>query len=166
MNKLKMWWDNFEENLLILILFVSLSIIFLQVVMRYVFQSSLSWSEELGRYLFIWLTWLGTGYAVRQKRHLRIEMLADLFPERGKLLLDILAMSIWCGFTIFLVLKGSTITSMVWRRGQHTAALEIPMAFAYASVPIGASLMCLRLLDEIRKNVAKFISLSQKGGDA
>ncbi len=166
MEKLRAWWDNFEENMLILILAVALSIIFLQVVMRYVFQNSLSWSEELGRYLFIWMTWLGTGYAVRQKRHLRIEMLADLFQERGKLLLDIFAMTIWCGFTIFLIVKGSTITSMVWRREQYTAALEIPMAFAYASVPVGASLMCIRLLDEIRKNVARLKNLARKGGDA
>lgn len=166
MNKLRTLWDNFEENLLIFILFVALCIIFLQVVMRYVFQNSLSWSEEIGRYLFIWLTWLGTGYAVRQKRHLRIEMLSDLFSERGKLLLDILAMSIWCGFTIFLVMKGSAVTSMIWRRGQYTPALEIPMALAYASVPVGASLMCLRLLDEIRRSAGRLLKLPQEGGDA
>lgn len=166
MNKLRDIWNNLEENLLLFLLSASVAVIFLQVVMRYVFQSSLSWSEELGRYVFIWLTWLSTSYAVRMKRHLRIEVLPDFFNERGKLLLDILAMSIWCGFGIFLVNKGWFITSMIWRRGQVTAALEIPMALTYAAVPVGAALMSLRLVDEIVRSFRKLFALNrEKGGN-
>lgn len=164
--KVRRFLDSLEENILILLLVVSVFVIFLQVVMRYVFRNSLSWSEELGRYLFIWLTWLSTGYAVRQKRHLRIEMLADLFNERGKLIINILAMSIWLAFGVFLVTKGWTITSMVWRRGQLTAALEIPMALTYAAIPTGAFLMSLRLLDEIASSLRELFNLGGKRGEA
>lgn len=157
--------DRFEENFLLLLLLVSVILIFMQVVMRYVFQNSLSWSEELGRYLFIWLTWLSTGYAVRQKRHLRIEMVGDLLSERGKLILDIAAMTMWCAFTIFLVVKGWGITSMIFRRGQLTAALEIPAAFTYAAVPVGAAIMAARLVDETLKQCRRLAGMYMREGE-
>lgn len=150
--------DNIEENLLLFMLAILVMVIFMQVVMRYLFQSSLSWSEEFGRYLFIWLTWMSTGYAVRQHRHLRIEILSDFLNERGKIILNITAMIIWCAFGIFLVNKGWIITSLLWRRGQITAALEIPMAVTYASIPFGAGIMSLRLIDEI---ISAFNKLSR-----
>ena len=88
MGRVRSFLEKVEENLLLFLLFVSVVVIFSQVVMRYVFQNSLSWSEELGRYLFIWLTWLSTGYAVRQKRHLRIEVLSDFLGEKKKLVVE------------------------------------------------------------------------------
>lgn len=162
MGKIREKLDRFEENTLLMLLFAMVVIIFMQVVMRYVFQRSLSWSEELGRYLFIWLTWLSTGYAVRNKRHLRIEVITDFVGERGKLVIDILAMTVWCGFTIFLIDKSWDITSMIWRRGQLTAALEIPAALTYAAIPVGAAVMALRLVDEIVRFVRKLMGLRRE----
>ncbi|MDL2264700.1 TRAP transporter small permease, partial [Synergistaceae bacterium OttesenSCG-928-I11] len=149
MKKIREVWDNLEENLLLTMLLILVVVIFLQVVMRYVARSSLSWSEELGRYLFIWMTWLSTSYAARHNRHLRIEVITDFLSERGKIILNIAAMIVWCGFGIFLINKGCEITAMLWRRGQITAALEIPMALNYAAIPVGAALMSIRLIDEI-----------------
>lgn len=160
MKRARKFLDNIEENLLLFMLAILVMVIFMQVVMRYLFQSSLSWSEEFGRYLFIWLTWMSTGYAVRQHRHLRIEIFSDFLSKRGKIILNITAMIIWCAFGIFLVNKGWAITSLLWRRGQITAALEIPMAVTYASVPFGAGIMSLRLVDEI---ISAFHKLSKIG---
>ena len=162
MKKIREAWDNLEENLLLGMLLVLVVVIFMQVVMRYVARSSLSWSEELGRYLFIWMTWISTSYAVRHNRHLRIEVLTDFLSERGKLVLNIAAMIVWCGFGIFLINKGCEITAMLWRRGQITAALEIPMAVNYAAIPVGAALMSIRLVDEIVRSLKKLFALSDK----
>lgn len=139
------------------------AIIFMQVVMRYVFHSSLSWSEEFGRYAFIWLTWLSTGYAVHHKRHLRIEVLPDFFQKRGKLIIDIFAMTVWCAFGLFLVNYGFKIATMLWARGQLTAALEIPMAVCYAAVPTGALLMSIRLILAIRASFKELANLKKEG---
>ena len=165
MSRVRSFLDSLEENVLLIILFVAVVLIFMQVVMRYVFQNSLSWSEELGRYLFIWLTWLSTGYAVRKKRHLRIEVITDFLSERGKLILDIITMIVWSGFTIFLINKSWGITAMIWRRGQLTAALEMPAAFTYAAVPVGATIMLLRLIDEIVRSWRKLSQLKAQGGE-
>lgn len=163
MKNFRTFLDNLEENVLLLMFALLVIVSFMQVVMRYLFQDSLSWSEEFSRYLFIWLTWMSTGYAVRKHRHLRIEVLSDFLGEQGKIILDILAMTVWCAFGLFLVSKGWTITSLLWRRGQITAALEIPMAITYASVPFGAAVMSMRLLDEIIASWHKLIRVRAKG---
>ena len=64
---------RFEELILVPSLVFTVILVFSQVVMRYVFQSSLYWSEELARYLFVWQTWLGASLAVREASHIRIE---------------------------------------------------------------------------------------------
>ena len=86
---LKKWFDNAEEYLLVGSLAFNVVLVFFQVVMRYVFQNSLSWSEELARYIFLWQTWLGASYAVKEHRHLRVEMLADRFKGRARLVFEL-----------------------------------------------------------------------------
>ena len=50
--------------------------------MRYIFNNSLSWSEELARYLFIWMVYLAIGYAAKQRKHIKIDAALWLFPQR------------------------------------------------------------------------------------
>ena len=55
--------DHLEEYLLVFLMVVEVVVVFAQVVTRYVFHSPLAWSEELARYMFIWLVWIGAAYA-------------------------------------------------------------------------------------------------------
>ena len=74
---LKKCWDHFEETILVYSYLLVVPLLFVQVVSRYVFNHSLSWSEELARYIFIWQVWLGSSYCVKENRHIRI----DIFTE-------------------------------------------------------------------------------------
>lgn len=158
---LKKLWNNLEEYLLVYSLMLSVGLVFIQVIMRYVFSSSLSWSEELARYLFLWQIWIGASYAVKEHRHLRIEMIQDLIhnPFRKKMF-ELFALSLWLGFSVFLAFEGSTLTSLLFQRGQVSPAMRIPMAYAYASVPAGCTLMSIRLISEIFKI---FNSMGKRG---
>ena len=139
-------YNKFEENLLYISLVFTVALIFVQVVMRYVFSNSLSWSEEVARYVFIWQTWLGASYAVRKKRHLRVEALADRFRGVSRKVIEIAVLLLWIFFGCFLVIKGYQLTKMIFMRGQISAALGMPMAIAYAAVPVGSLFMTLRLI--------------------
>lgn len=75
---LKKIWYHLEEFILLPILVFQLGLIFVQVVLRYGFSYSLSWSEELARYLFVWLMWLGVSYAARNRTHLRVTMIREI----------------------------------------------------------------------------------------
>ena len=155
---LKKWFDNAEEYLLVGSLAFNVVLVFFQVVMRYVFQNSLSWSEELARYIFLWQTWLGASYAVREHRHLRGEMLADRFKGRSRLVFELFVLLVWFGFSAFLAYQGYRMTAFLAQSGQSSAAMQIPISWAYASVPVGCGLMALRLVGEIRRVLAEALS--------
>ncbi len=142
-------WDHLEEYLLVSSLVVTVFLVFMQVVMRYVFQNSLSWSEELARYLFLWQIWLGASYAAKKKAHLRIEAFLDLVPPGARRGVDLFALLVWFGFSVFLAWKGSELAMILFNRGQVSPAMRMPMGYAYASVPVGAGLMAVRLVEQI-----------------
>lgn len=144
-------WDHLEEYILVSSLIFTVFLVFMQVVMRYLFQNSLSWSEELARYFFLWQIWLGASYAVKEQRHLRIEIIKDLVSKNKQKHIEFVTLLIWFGFSLFLAIKASELTMMLFNRGQVSPALQIPMAYAYASVPAGCALMAIRLLGEMIK---------------
>ena len=63
--------DKIEETVLVAMFVAMVGIIFFQVIMRYVFNNSLSWSEELGKFLFVWISWLGISIGHKRKEHIR-----------------------------------------------------------------------------------------------
>ena len=70
--------DNLEEYFVVATMALMTLLVFVQVIMRYVFSSSLSWSEELARFIFLWVSWVGASYAVKERAHFRVEMFANL----------------------------------------------------------------------------------------
>lgn len=142
-------WDHLEEYLLVSSLAITVFLVFMQVVMRYVFHNSLSWSEELARYLFLWQIWLGASYAAKKRAHLRIEAFLDLVPSGMRRGVEFLALLLWFGFSLFLAWKGSELAMILFKRGQVSPAMRMPMGYAYASVPVGAALMAVRLVEQI-----------------
>jgi len=147
---IKKLWDNIEEYLLVYSLMFSVALVFIQVIMRYVFSSSLSWSEELARYIFLWQIWVGASYAVKEHRHLRIEIIQDLIKDTvKKKKFELFVLTLWLCFSLFLTYEGSYLTSLLFERGQVSPAMRIPMAYAYASVPVGCALMSARLICEM-----------------
>lgn len=147
--------DNFEEYFCVWSLAIMTILVFIQVVMRYVFQNSLSWSEELARYIFLWLSWVGASYAVKERSHFRVEMFADLLKGKPRKIFELFVLLVWFSFCLFLAYQGSMITRHLIIRKQLSAAMEIPMAWAYASVPVGSFLMAARLVVEIHKVLTK-----------
>jgi len=155
---LKLLDDKFEEYFLAITLSISVVIIFLQIIMRYVVGSSLSWSEELARYLFLWQIWVGASFAVKRNKHLRADVLQVVVPQKLKYPVEVLYTVIWLAFSIFLAYQSSILVSKIIKVGQLSAALRLPMQFAYASVPTGCILMTIRLVQKIILDYKKFKS--------
>ena len=103
-------WTYIEEKVLIGSLIFNTLLIFLQIIMRGAFNSSLSWSEELSRYIFIWQIWLGADLAFAYGEHIKVEMIYNWLPgEKAKNMLRILVEAVWLAFNIFLVVKGADL---------------------------------------------------------
>lgn len=149
-------WDNLEEYLLVYSLMFSLGLIFVQVVLRYCLGYSLSWSEELARYLFLWQTWIGASYAVKEHKHLRIDIIQNFIKgEKQKIKFELFILLIWLFFSITIVYQSGILIKLIYLRRQLSPALQLPMAVAYASVCVGCGLMVIRLVQEIMDYIKK-----------
>ena len=149
MKKIFQKYDNFEERLLIGSLFFNVLLIFSQILMRTIFNYSLSWTEELSRYIFIWQTWLGTSIALKYKHHIRVEILINLFQKiKNKKILEILVNLIWIAFSIFLLCAGSLLCRSMITRNVLSSGMRIPLVFVYSCLPISSLIVLIRLIND------------------
>lgn len=137
---------HFEE-ILIAILFALMSLIIgLQVCMRYIFNDSLSWSEELARYCFIWATYIGIAAGFKHYAHIRVDFFTDRFFKNFKHHINILAYIVVVVFSFFIIIEGHELFSKILRFNQRSSTLGIPMAYIYLAPVVGFSLTVLRLV--------------------
>lgn len=160
---LKKFLNNFEEYFCVWTLAIMTIVVFVQVVMRYVFANSLSWSEELARFIFLWFSWVGASYAVRERSHFRVEMLVDLFKGASRIWIEYLVLLIWSAFSFFLTWYGTKLVLFIRGAGQVSAAMRMPMTWPYAAVPAGCALMCVRLVVELWKLHKNGLSHTESG---
>ena len=124
-------------------------IVFLQVILRYVFNSSLNWVEELTRYLFVWLTWIGAAHAVRNDKHIRVTVLLDKFGPTAKNWLEII-ITLLCLVTFVIMTKtGFELISQMKEAVRYSSSLHFAMYYFYYAVPIGGLLMSLRYIQKL-----------------
>lgn len=150
MKKVIDFYNKIEAHLLVISLIVTVILIFCQVVLRYVFQSSLSWSEELARYIFIWQIWLGTSVAQKERAHVRIQMFQGTKKQRY---MTIAADVIWLLFCLFLAVYGFRLVLSIKRRKLLSAAMRLPMYLVYASLPLSQLAVMFRVGGEIKDEV-------------
>lgn len=82
--KVLRWLDkHFEECIMFAILWIAVAVSFLNAMMRYLLKSSLSWPDELNRYMFICFCYTALSYAVRYNCHTRIDIFESIFPKRN-----------------------------------------------------------------------------------
>jgi TRAP-type transport system small permease protein len=113
--------------------------IFYQVVARYFFNNPPPWTEEISRYLQIWLVCLMVSPLLASSEHLEIDVVYDLMSKRNKRMLDIIRHVASLIFAVILVYF--SIQLNLTKRPQFSPALEISMAWIYWSIPVMAFLV-------------------------
>ena len=138
--------NNIEESILIILSIITVIIVFLQVVMRTVFNSSLVWSEELARYLFIWLIYIGVAYGVKKNRHISVEVVTYILGRKGNWILSIIANILFLIFAILICYLSFNVTMSVNRM---SPAMSIPMSLVYAAPFVGMLLTSIRIVQKL-----------------
>lgn len=138
-----------EEIFLIGTMAVMVILIFGQILGRYVLGSSASWTEEVSRYVHVLQVWIGAGYAVKLREHIKIESFVGLFKGSFRKILDIIALIIWFGMALFLALFGTMLVLDNLKSGQVSPAVQVPIWIPYLAVPLGGLSMCIRLVQQI-----------------
>ncbi len=146
---LKLLFDKrLEESVLVLTMAVMVLIMFVQSTSRYVTGTSFSWGSELAQYLHIWQIWIGASLAVRVQAHVRVDVFINLLPPKMRRYMNLLGLLCWFFFAGFLAYEGSKYVMEVLATGQTSPSLHVPMWIPYLAIPIGGSLMIIRLIQQ------------------
>jgi TRAP-type transport system small permease protein len=110
-----------------------------QIVSRYVFNFPLGWTEEMARFAFVWVSFLGASALMQVREHINVTVFVDAFPPRLRALCAFLANCCGLVCTYFFLIGGIALTSNEWR--QLAPATEVPMGWVYLVIPAAAALM-------------------------
>lgn len=150
--------DQNAENWLLLVFYCTIvGSIAVEVLRRFGLAYSSVWGEEVARYAFIYLAWVGASAAVRERAHIRIDVLIEFVPQRVKAALYILAdiatliLAVIC---VYWSLQ-PVITSIEF--GSVTHGLRVSNAWFLMAVPLGFGLMIFRLFQSLKRDVADLV---------
>ena len=131
-----------EEACLIVMMGLLLALVFAEVVLRYL-HFPLFWTEELTRYLFIWIIMIGSIVAVDKKIHFNVEFIVKFFPRPFRKLLSLVENALIILFLVVLGYKG--IGAYHSMSGVTTPSLSLPQFIPFSIIPVAAFFMLLHL---------------------
>lgn len=153
---LKRVYVHFDEHVetylstVTLLIFSTLTVA--QVIMRYIFGSPMTWSEEVARLALVWFVYTSASYAVRYQRHVKFNVLVKLLGTRVPLaerVIQIIVYVLWLAFLLLILVLSTQMVMAQYHTGQVTAAARIPMYIAYIGLPLGVALMSFRVIQHL-----------------
>ncbi len=136
-------------DILVLTLAVPMTLVMLacvvwQVVGRYFLNSSTSFTDELSRFLFIWVSLLGAAYVLGKRGHIAITGLIDMAPRGVRRGIDILIAGLVIVFALVVLGWGGwLLVERNLRLGQVTPAMLVPVAYVYVIIPLSGLLTAI-----------------------
>jgi len=133
-----------EEGIIWIIMLQMVLLTFSQVVMRYLFHTAFTWSEEVLRFEMVFITFFAASLAVKRDAHINVKVLQLCLPDRYSYYLKLIALIASCIVSLALCYYGSLLAISVKGFGQLTPALGIPSFIPYISIPFASFLMAIR----------------------
>ena len=141
--------DYIEEGLCCVCLVVMTGLTFANVVSRYVFSASLSFSEEITTYLFVLLSLLGAAIAAKRGAHLGFTLISEHVGPKAGRILSIISMALAATFSGIICYFGYFMALKQYTKGQVTGAMQLPEWIFGSFVPIGAAFVTIRFLQNL-----------------
>lgn len=138
-------YDSLVEFLIVVFFMVMIVILFGEVIARFFFNLPMMWSEEVGRYLFIWIVYLGSAKAFIDNRHLIVDVFSNKIPPPYSRYLDFLLHIIIIVFLFFVFVNGAKYSAMYFNKPAYSMEW-IRIGWTYAAVPVGALFMILNII--------------------
>jgi TRAP-type C4-dicarboxylate transport system permease small subunit len=141
-DRLDYWIARLETTAIVLLVTLLTAVTFAQVITRYLLNDPLIWSEEVARYLFVWVSMIGAALAIRQGGHFGLDLLIRPMPKL-KPILGPLVTLIVVAFLVILLKTGIDETRLASR--QLAMTFNMRMQWAYLALPVGAGLMLFHI---------------------
>ena len=152
--------QHFEEVILGIFLLLITAVISLQIIFRYVVQSSLIWPEEFARYCLVCSTIISLAYCMRRGIMMKVDIVANLFPKPVKKVLDfaIQLLSLW--LYCFLFYYSIDVAKTAAETSQKSTAMLMPMSWLYWACTFSLAVTVIRTVQCIILNIKNW-----KGGE-
>ncbi|MCM3598045.1 TRAP transporter small permease [Metabacillus idriensis] len=156
MNVVKKIDRNFEEYVCIVLFSIMTLLISAQIFTRFIFNYPLEWTEELARFIFIWLVYISISLAAKHNRHLKMEIGESTIAKKTGNWIYYFSDLCWLTFNIFMIFYGTQMVQSLLSSIQVSAVTRINMGAVYTIVPFGFALMSLRIIQNMikRKNTS------------
>jgi len=153
-SKYKNKLDKIVSWMLIILMGLMVLNVSWQVLSRYIVQNPSSFTDELSRYMLIWLGMLGAAYVAGQNQHLAIDILPNKLTGKPKIkLLVLINILILLFALIAMVLGGSNLVYITYILEQKSATLQIPLAYIYIIIPISGLLVVYYQIIQISEHL-------------
>jgi len=149
--------DENGERYAMLVFYVMCCFVIVQEVLRrFVLNYSSAWAEEVARYAFIYLGYVGTAYAVKERAHVRFDIAIGRAPDRLRSLLYAFAEVATIVFAVIAFWWSMHTIAQLLKFEGATPVLRINKAWFEAAVPIGFALVVFRCLQALKRDLADF----------
>lgn len=155
--------SRFAEVLSEISLVLLMLMVFKEVVSRYIFDDPSVYSVEISEYILIFMTFMSAAWILRQDRHVNMPIIADMLPERGAIILDIIT-SLLTMVVCFIVVKAGIHNTLIAYRGDYRSAslLNFPLWFSYSIICLGFVLLFLQYIARLTIKISRFIELGKR----
>ncbi|WP_417473978.1 TRAP transporter small permease [Leisingera sp.] len=134
--------DAFLKTVISVIFVMLVACVSWQVISRYILGTPSTVTDELARFLFMWLALIGGAYTMGLRRHLAIDLLTQKLTGRARALSEGFVLLAVAGFAGMVMVKGGgQLVMKTLASGQVTPALQIPMAYVYGAIPFAGAVI-------------------------
>lgn len=140
--------ENLEELLMVILLAAFSLVMFAQVIARNIFNHGFTWAEEVCRYLFVYSGMLSAGYCIRKGLGIRVDAVYNFFPKPVKIFIDLFSKVLTIVVYAYIAYKS---IGLLQTTTTISSAMQLPMKYVYASIPLGMGLGTIRGIQDLVK---------------
>ena len=155
--------ENFEEIIMIILLIGMTVVMGCQIVFRYLFKMSLSWSEEITRYMFIWSAFMSVSLCTRKCISIKIDQFIKIFPKRGEAFFKIINLTISLLVFLYLLPFSWKYLMVTIESGQVSPAIGLPMYYVQSAPFVCFLITSIRLVQRWIINLRIVLRKDEKG---
>jgi len=139
--------NRLEEGVLATLLALMTILTFVQVVLRYAFNSGLVWSLEATTYLFAALVLFGMSYGVRTQTHIAVDLVIRRLPKRAAKIVNLVAILACLSYALLMLYGSAVFVDRLMILGNHARDIPLPKWLLTVTMPLGFTLLAFRFLE-------------------
>lgn len=164
MNKILERMEWVEKYLSTFLFLTMLLVLTIQIVSRYFLSFAIPWTEELSRWLYIYIVFIGASEAVSRRDHIAVDIVPNRLGTKTNLMMDVLIHSSFAIISLVIVYRGYIFMERMDRLGSIT--MDVQMSLLYAAIPLGFTMVFIKSILNSVNSLSKLLNPSKSNATA